>query len=92
MGQQHILNILKDEEITEVGVLPLDSCRIVNERLLANLPFDAKSVVLFLIPYYTGEGENISAYAVSEDYHFYTKNLSERILPLLHNYYPEEEF
>lgn len=92
MKSEHILSILKDEAITEIGVLPLSSCHIVNERLFRRIPFCAQSVILFLIPYYTGEGENLSSYAISEDYHFYTKRLFERICPLLQSAYGGESF
>ncbi len=92
MNREHILNILQNEAITECGVLPLSSCQIVNPRLFDRIPFKAQSAILFLIPYYTGKGENLSAYAVSEDYHFYTKGLFERICPLLEKAYEGESF
>lgn len=92
MDREHILNILNREAITEVGVLPLSFCKIVNQRLLDRLPFRAESVVLFLVPYYTGRGNNLSAYAVSEDYHFYMEELFKRICPLLEKCYEGECF
>ena len=92
MSRKHILNILNGEAITEIGVLPLSSCRTVNERHFSRIPFQAQSVILFLIPYYTGKGENLSSYAVSKDYHFYTKGLFERICPLLEKAYEGQAF
>ena len=86
------LRILYREGITEVGVLPLSKCRMIREYLLGKTEADIKSVIAFLIPYYTGEGENISAYAISMDYHFYMNELFLRICPQLQKAYPDHRF
>ncbi len=65
-------DIFKNQSITEWGVcdfsavVPLIEC-----RAKARIPENAKSVIVCLLPYYVGEGENrnISRYAVVPDYH-----------------------
>lgn len=72
-----IRDFFKKENIECYSVLPIDKATVINERLM---PKDAKSVVIFLIPYYTNEyqNRNVSLYAVSRDYHLYIKQLQSR--------------
>ena len=89
-------HILEREGITEIGVLPISVCHVLHPHLLARAEKKSgarlQSVICFLVPYYTGMGENLSAYAVSEDYHLYMKGVFERICPLLKNVYLTHEF
>ncbi len=86
-------HILKSEGIAWYGVLPLSHCRITLPRLLpADMGNGTPSVIVFLVPYYTGPGENLSAYAVSKDYHLYMRELFARIIPLLQEAYPGHSF
>ncbi len=86
-------HILKSEGVEFHGVLPLSLCRITAPHLLErSLGDDAVSVILFLVPYYTCAGENLSAYAVSKDYHLYMNELFQRIIPLFSEAYPTEAF
>lgn len=86
-------HILEREDLEFYGALPLSSCRIIMPRLLC-LPSgrEIKSVLCFLVPYYTGDGENVSSYAVSRDYHLYMKELFSRICPALEEIFEGEEF
>ena len=81
MSFQHIL---AEEGIWLSRTLPLSECRIVRPYLLGDGAARFRSVTVFLVPYLVrGERKNISAYAVSRDYHLYMKELFARILPRL---------
>lgn len=59
--------------------LPIEKCKVRRPDLLqrAGLPADeAKTAIMFLIPYYINDGEgNISLYARPMDYHAYCDEL-----------------
>ena len=79
--------------IDTFGAIPLRECVITKPYLLkrAGLPDDGRgSALLFLLPYYTknGEGGNISMYAVAEDYHEYTRSLFSELCPRLERLAP----
>lgn len=71
------------EKIYEVSLLPFEKTVITDPRRAQRLfrDFDCKTVVTFLIPYYVKgiKEANVSRYAFAEDYHFYFKELSERL-------------
>ncbi|MBQ2719458.1 MAG: hypothetical protein IJF73_05260, partial [Clostridia bacterium] len=78
------------EGIEAFGVLPYAACRSTYPALFARRDpaFTPQSVLLFLVPYYTGPAENLSLYAVSRDYHLYMRALSDRLLATLHAAHP----
>lgn len=79
-----IKSLLAAEHITEYGILPITEVRVTRPELFSRgtslLP---QSVLVFLIPYYTGPAENLSLYAVSRDYHRYVQGLGERLVSAL---------
>ena len=72
-----IKKFLESENIDTFSAIKAQKLSVINERIM---PTNAKSAVMFLIPYYTGrhEDRNVSLYAVSRDYHLYIKELSKR--------------
>jgi len=87
-------SIFLNENIEFCASLPLSECRINKEHLLRELCFEPKNVLIFLVPYFFKDERerNISLYAVPRDYHFYMKELFERILPRLKELYPQSSF
>lgn len=75
---KEILSRLSEYNIKHMAVMPYRRCRPIKPRLL---PFEPKSVILFLAPYYIelGGESNISLYAVSRDYHIFFRALYEDI-------------
>ena len=67
-----IKNFLLNEGIECYSAIKSDNLLVINERIM---PENAKSCVMFFIPYYTGKHEdrNVSLYSVSLDYHLYIK-------------------
>ena len=81
------------EGIEAYGLLPFSACRVTYPELLTRrADFTPRSLLVFLVPYYTGPGENLSLYAVSRDYHLYMSDLFDRLLACLREAYPEGGF
>ncbi len=81
------------EGIPLYTALPFEYCKIINPRLLERTMPNARSVLLFILPYYTGKNEgNLSLYARCKDYHLYAKELGKRLCALLSENFPDHHF
>jgi len=94
---ERIFEMLAAQHIFLCGVLPLADCTIRKQYLLDRVGIEKSgSVILFAIPYHTPSCEqpdrNISRYAVSRDYHLFVKQLSDLLLPQLHEAFPGTRF
>ncbi len=87
-----IAEFFKKENIEYYRILPYSSCRILRADIVARKGFVPKTVVLFLIPYYTGDGENLSRYALSKDYHLFIKKITDKLIDKLRKIYPQNSF
>ena len=92
---------LSSHSITLSGVLALADCRVHKPYLLERAGFAGKDqseifVQLFAVPYLTPAadvpGRNLSAYAVSEDYHRFMQELYDDLLPRLRRDFPAHTF
>ncbi len=61
------------------GVLKYSDCQQISERIISRAGFVPKSVILYLVPYYTGDTDNISRYASSLDYHIVLREINEKL-------------
>ncbi len=61
------------------GVLSYTDCRETYERIRASAGFEPRSVIVYLLPYYSGECENVSRYAASLDYHMEIRTINLKI-------------
>ena len=80
---EQIKEIFAKEGIRQIGIIGIEHCDIINPRIL---PSDAKSAIMFSIPYrslYEHENDGISEYARIYDYHQYSDSLYKRIISLL---------
>ncbi len=72
------------------------SQNLINCRAKARIPENAKSIAVYLFPYYLGEdyykASNISKYAVPEDYHIIASRYLETAVQELKNTYPRYRF
>ncbi len=78
-----IKDILADEGITHIGMIDIKECDIINERIL---PKEAKSVIMFTIPYRSTidlSRDGFSEYSRIYDYHKYSSALFERTVEKL---------
>lgn len=72
-------NFFNREGIEYYSVLDYKSCIEISSPIIEREEFVPRSVILFLMPYYTGETENISRYAASLDYHLAIREVGERL-------------
>lgn len=91
-----IKELLLPYGITLVAPLSLTECTVQKPYLLERVGIQAGTAILFAVPYYTTDcdlsANNISAYAVSRDYHLFFKQLFDEILPILQAEFPQNHF
>ena len=91
-----IKSLLFARGISLVSPLSLSDCTLQKPYLLERAGIQGGTAILFAVPYYTTncdlEASNISAYAVSRDYHLFFKKLFDDILPILQAEFPENRF
>jgi epoxyqueuosine reductase len=73
----------EEQKIEYFSVIPLSECRLTKPHLLKKAGITSGAVIIYLLPYYTGECENISRYAASRDYHLLLKSVGDGITNLL---------
>lgn len=92
----YIKELLFSRGITLVAPLSLTDCTVQKPYLLERAGISDGTAILFAVPYYTTncdlDASNISAYAVSRDYHLFFAQLFEEILPALREKYPQNRF
>lgn len=89
----NVAELFGEEKIRYFSVIPFELCSVTRRYLIdREKDFTPRSAICFAVPYYTGDGINLSAYAVSCDYHLYMRGLFERICPALQRGYPTYRF
>lgn len=81
--------LFSELSIDSYGALAIEDVHIINERLLAREDFTARSILIFLVPYYAAETENLSRYAAARDYHIILKRITDRLIAGIKEKYPE---
>lgn len=85
-----VRSAFEKENIFELEFLSVSDLPINKSYLLPN---DAKTAVVWLLPYYVGRPSgNISLYARSRDYHEVSKLISERVISSLKKEFPKDSF
>ena len=84
-----ITEFFEKENIEYYAALDYLETKEINPRLRERGNVDAKSIIVFLLPYYTGETVNLSRYAASLDYHIIIKDITSRLCDLIKEIYPE---
>lgn len=91
-----ISELLRARGIELAAPISLADCHITRPYLLAREGISDGTAVMLAVPYYTTEcdnpARNISAYAVSRDYHLFFKELFDEILPILRAEFPGHRF
>lgn len=80
------------EKIEYFTSLDYTCCKELRPDIIARRGILPRSVIIFLLPYYSGEAKNISLYAVSKDYHIAIKDITDRLIEELKVEYPENNF
>ena len=77
---------LKENGIEYYAVLDLAQLCITKPYLLSRNGIEKGCVIVFLVPYYSGECENISRYAAARDYHIFIKKIGDGLSAILSQY------
>ena len=75
--------------IESYAVADVKNITLTKSELLAREDFVPRSVILFLVPYYTLTPKNISRYAASLDYHIIIKTIGEGVMEALREDFPD---
>ena len=81
-----------ENKIEYYSVIDYADCREINRDIMTRESFEPRSVIMFLIPYYTGKAENLSVYAASLDYHIIIRELTGALIDRLSTLFPEYRF
>lgn len=91
-----IENLLKKHGISRVSPVPLTALTVTKPYLLARHGIEQGTAFMLTVPYYTTfcdhPARNISAYAVSRDYHVFFERLFADVLPKLREKFRENRF
>ena len=84
-------DFFESENITVYGEISAENLQIIQPHLM---PEGIKSAIVWLIPYYTGPhpDRNISLYAVSKDYHLYSRALGKKLCETAKTAFPNDKF
>ncbi len=87
---------LQKNYIKLYSYIPLADCKIKKPYLLERAGISSGTVVMLAVPYYTHicntRERNLSAYAVSRDYHLFFRRLYDELLSLLQAHFPAAKF
>lgn len=70
------------------SVLCYGDCRETNRAIMEREDFQPRSIIVYLLPYYSGKTENLSIYAASLDYHIAIKEINDGLSKLLLEHFP----
>lgn len=84
-----IKNYFQSKNIEYFAVLSYSDCREINPGIMSREDFIPKSVIVYLLPYYTGETINLSRYAASLDYHIALRDCADGLISILKNEAPD---
>lgn len=86
---EFVKEIFEKEKIEYYAVLSYKDCKEINRGIMEREDFTPRSVIVYLVPYYTQPTVNISRYASSLDYHIILKEISDKVISGLTSAYPE---
>ena len=75
-----IKNYFESKNIEYYAVLDYSVCKKINPQIMAREDFTPRSVIVYVLPYYTGETENLSRYAASLDYHLALREIADGLI------------
>ena len=87
--KNELKSFFESKKIEYFSILPYSAAREIRPDIMAREDFTPRSVIIFLVPYYSGECSNISRYAASRDYHIYLKEIGNRLSSFLKERIPE---
>ncbi len=85
---ESLSKFFSENDIEYYSVLDYAECHEINPHLIEREPFTPRSVIMFVIPYYAGEADNLSRYAAAKDYHLFIRSFTAKLCVLLSELYP----
>lgn len=85
-------DFFSDEGIEYYSVLAYGDVKEIYPKIRERAGIEPRSVVIFLLPYFVSEGENLSSYATSLDYHIAIRELTGRLCGYLSARFPNNKF
>lgn len=86
------MDFLKDYfdslKIEYFRVLDYRDMHVTGQEIMDRESFTPKSVIIYLLPYYTGKPHNISRYAASLDYHIAIREINDGLSKVLRERFP----
>ncbi len=80
------------EKIEYFSAIRYSDCKELRPQIIERCGILPRSVIVFLLPYYSGKTKNISLYAASRDYHIAVREITERLITGLKGVFPENKF
>ena len=90
--KKEIENFFESEKIEYFAALDYSAVYEINRGLLERNSLDAKSLIIFLLPYYVGDAVNLSEYSASLDYHLIIGEITSKLIEVLRGIYPQNKF
>jgi epoxyqueuosine reductase len=87
--KKELKDFFESRGIEFYAVLDYSLARETNHAIMERESFTPRSVILFLLPYYAGECENLSRYAAARDYHLAIREYTGALIGTLRELYPE---
>lgn len=81
-------SFFKERNIEYFSVLDFCDTAVTNTGIMEREDFTPRSVIVYLLPYYTGECVGISRYAASLDYHLIIRRINSELSELISDHFP----
>lgn len=90
--KREIERFFEDEKIEYFAALDYSAVHEINHGLIERNSLKARSLIVFLLPYYVGGAVNLSEYSAARDYHLIIGDVTSRLISLFKEVYPENKF
>ena len=87
-----IKDFFEEKKIEYYSALDYKDVKEINTGLMERSGIAAKSLLIFLLPYYVGGAKNLSEYSASKDYHLIIREITSGLISVLKELYPENHF
>lgn len=84
-----IRDFFKSEKIEYYSVGAYSDFKETRPDIIERTGISGKSVIMYLLPYFTEEGENISSYAIPCDYHTEIDRINRSLIGVINAHEPE---
>lgn len=87
--KKELAEFFENKKIEYYAVLDYSLARETNSSIIERESFKPRSAILFLLPYYAGDTENLSRYAAARDYHIAIREHTGALIEELRRLFPD---